>query len=496
MERSDPTRRAAADPASVKAEPASPAAHGAPVPDGAASDHVLPPASEPEPIILETVSFEPVEREEDTTQPVRRSEASDECPAHKVTAEPQPVSHGAMPADVAPPPEVAPPAGAPAELPSPPAYLWDDVPEDVLEPTWPLRRGLASEELPADVAPQAEPPSTLTVSNDLPSESYTPAAPPLPSDRVPVEPTPIERLAAEPIAVEPISVAPSPIDFGPPAEPEAIPPPPTPSPAFTADYGAAAPLAWNPAADSIAPPAPVPAPDRAPARDTTRLKDLALRALRVAAIVFGAWVSAVLFLIVVFRFVNPPASTLMALQWISGTPIQHEWVPLERISPNLIRAVIVAEDGRFCEHWGIDFVEMAKAIERANDGYPRGASTITMQVAKNLFLLPVKSYLRKVVEVPLTFAIELAWPKWRILEVYLNIAEWGPGIFGAEAASRAHFGRSAAGLSARQAAQLAVVLPNPIVRDAGSPGPRTAHRASIIQARAARTSEASACVAP
>ena len=107
---------------------------------------------------------------------------------------------------------------------------------------------------------------------------------------------------------------------------------------------------------------------------------------------------------------------------------------------------------------------------------------------------PAKSYLRKLVEIPLTFAIELAWPKRRILEVYLNIVEWGPGVFGAEAASQAHFGRSAIGLSSRQAAQLAVTLPNPIVRDAGDPGPRTAHRASVIQARAARNGEASACV--
>jgi monofunctional biosynthetic peptidoglycan transglycosylase len=98
------------------------------------------------------------------------------------------------------------------------------------------------------------------------------------------------------------------------------------------------------------------------------------------------------------------------------------------------------------------------------------------------------------VEIPLTFAIELAWPKTRILEIYLNIVEWGPGIFGAEAASRAHFGRPAAGLSARQAAQLAAVLPNPIVRDAGDPGPRTARKASIIQARAAGSPEASACI--
>ena len=216
--------------------------------------------------------------------------------------------------------------------------------------------------------------------------------------------------------------------------------------------------------------------------------------MRVAVLVFCGWFIAVLLLIAAFRFINPPFSMLMALQFMTGTPIHKQWVPIERISPNLTRAVIVAEDGRFCQHWGVDFIEAANAIRRASDGYPRGASTITMQVAKNLFLLPAKSYLRKVVEIPLTFAIELAWPKWRILEVYLNIVEWGPGIFGAEAASQAHFGRPAMGLTSRQAAQLAVSLPNPIKRDAGSPGPRTAHRASVIQARAARTREASECV--
>jgi monofunctional glycosyltransferase len=109
-------------------------------------------------------------------------------------------------------------------------------------------------------------------------------------------------------------------------------------------------------------------------------------------------------------------------------------------------------------------------------------------------LIPAKSYLRKLVEIPLTFAIEFAWPKWRILEVYLNIVEWGPGVFGAEAAAQSHFGRPAISLTPRQSAQLAVVLPNPIVRDAGSPGPRTASRASVIQARAARNRSASACV--
>jgi monofunctional biosynthetic peptidoglycan transglycosylase len=260
---------------------------------------------------------------------------------------------------------------------------------------------------------------------------------------------------------------------------------PTPTLRREPTYGRAEP-SWQPHA------ATAPAPPLQPtARDQ---RDLFRRGARVAVLVFCGWLIAVMLLIVAYRFINPPFSMLMAQQFLTGTAIHKQWVPLERISPNLTRAVIVAEDGRFCDHWGVDFIEAANAIRRASDGYPRGASTITMQVAKNLFLVNTKSYLRKMVEIPLTFAIELAWPKWRILEVYLNVVEWGPGVFGAEAASQSHFGRSAAGLTSRQAAQLAVSLPNPIVRDAGSPGPRTAHRASVIQARAARTREASACV--
>jgi monofunctional biosynthetic peptidoglycan transglycosylase len=228
--------------------------------------------------------------------------------------------------------------------------------------------------------------------------------------------------------------------------------------------------------------------------DRERIKSVGVRAAKVAAIAFSAWFTVVIFLIAVYRFVNPPFSSLMAMQWVTGTSIHRQWVPIEEISPNLVRAVIASEDGRFCEHWGIDFAEIAAAIQRTSGGVPRGASTITMQVAKNLFLWPAKSYVRKLVEVPLTYAIELMWTKRRILEVYLNIAEWGPGVFGAEAAARAHFGRSARGLSARQAAQLAVALPNPFQRDAGDPGPWTARRASVIQARAARSPEASSCV--
>jgi monofunctional biosynthetic peptidoglycan transglycosylase len=228
--------------------------------------------------------------------------------------------------------------------------------------------------------------------------------------------------------------------------------------------------------------------------DRAQIKAIGVRAAKVAAIVFAGWFTVVLFLIAVYRFVNPPFSSLMVLKWLGGTSIQRQWVPLERISPNLMRAVIASEDGRFCSHWGIDFGEVAAAIRRSSGGTPRGASTITMQVAKNLFLWPAKSYVRKLVEVPLTYAIELMWPKRRILEVYLNIAQWGPGIFGAEAAAREHFNRSASRLNARQAAQLAVTLPNPVARDAGAPGPWTSRRATVIQRRAARSPEAASCV--
>ncbi len=228
--------------------------------------------------------------------------------------------------------------------------------------------------------------------------------------------------------------------------------------------------------------------------DRARIKSLAVRAAKVAAIVFTAWFTVVVFLIAVYRFVDPPFSSLMAMQWLVGTKIQREWAPVEKISPHLVRAVIVSEDGRFCQHWGIDFGELAAAIRRTSKGAPRGGSTITMQVAKNLFLWPAKSYVRKAIEVPLTYAIELMWPKRRIMEVYLNIAEWGDGVFGAQAASKEHFGRSAAGLNARQAAQLAVALPNPFKRDAGDPGPWTSRRAAIIQRRAARSPQAASCV--
>jgi monofunctional biosynthetic peptidoglycan transglycosylase len=253
--------------------------------------------------------------------------------------------------------------------------------------------------------------------------------------------------------------------------------------------------AWTSHSAGAASAVAVPLPAAAPRRWTrNELKSIGVRAAKVAGIVFTAWFCTVLFLIVIYRFINPPFSSLMLQRALTGTSIEQDWVPLRSISPSLRRAVIVSEDGRFCSHWGIDFAEIAAALKRTSGGIPRGASTITMQVAKNLFLWPAKSYVRKIVEVPLTYAIEMLWPKRRILEVYLNIAEWGPGIFGAEAAAQAHFGQSAASLGPRQSAQLAVSLPNPLRRNAGAPGAWTSRRASVIQRRAISMRSASSCV--
>ncbi|MBL8564272.1 MAG: monofunctional biosynthetic peptidoglycan transglycosylase [Hyphomicrobiaceae bacterium] len=215
--------------------------------------------------------------------------------------------------------------------------------------------------------------------------------------------------------------------------------------------------------------------------------------VRYAAIAVAVWFATTVAAIVLFRFVDPPGSMLMLFQRVGGTPITQRWTPIERISPNLVRAVVVSEDGRFCSHWGIDPEEILAAIQRARDGVPRGASTITMQVAKNMFLWPSKSYVRKALEVPATLALEVFWPKRRILEVYLNIAEWGPGVFGAEAASQHHFRKSADKLSRREAALLAVSLPAPLQRVAGRPGALTARLGRLIESRMSNSPSAGSC---
>jgi monofunctional biosynthetic peptidoglycan transglycosylase len=215
---------------------------------------------------------------------------------------------------------------------------------------------------------------------------------------------------------------------------------------------------------------------------------------QLAAAVAGAVVVFVLVLVVLYRWVNPPASTLMVGQWLSGSPITQRWVPLARISPHLARAVILSEDAKFCRHRGVDWGELGAAIESAREGLPRGGSTIAMQVAKNLFLWSSRSYVRKALEIPLALTLDALWPKRRVLEIYLNIAEWGPGVFGAEAAARYYFGKPAAALSIQEAALLAVALPNPFERQADGPGPGTLRLAQRLMARMQRSHALAGCV--
>ena len=199
-------------------------------------------------------------------------------------------------------------------------------------------------------------------------------------------------------------------------------------------------------------------------------------------------------LIIAYRFVNPPASTLILGQRLTGVQIRQTWVPINRISPHLIRAVIMSEDGQFCRHHGINWSAIETVLERRQDGLAGGGSTISMQVAKNLFLWPSKSYVRKAIELPVTLDLELFWSKRRILEIYLNVAEWGPGVFGAEAAAQAYFRKPAEQLNEREAALLAVSLPNPADRRANAPTPQMQRLADTIQRRVASSVTHASCV--
>ncbi len=232
----------------------------------------------------------------------------------------------------------------------------------------------------------------------------------------------------------------------------------------------------------------------APSAWFSRARALAPRALRALGYGVAIWLSCVVLLILAYRFVNPPTSNLMILRQLGGARVARTWVPLERMSPHLARAIIASEDGRFCSHMGIDFQEIRAAILRARGGLPRGASTLSMQVVKNLFLWPGKSYARKLIEAPLTLLIEIVWPKWRIFEIYANVAEWGPGVFGAEAAALHHFGRPASRLGAEEAALLAAALPNPAARNAGRPGPWMRRQAGTVRQRMRAEDGAAACV--
>ena len=186
----------------------------------------------------------------------------------------------------------------------------------------------------------------------------------------------------------------------------------------------------------------------------------------------------------IYRFVPPPVTPLMLIRLAEGAPIRKQWEPLDRISPNLQRAVMASEDSRFCMHHGFDWNAIGDAIDENEDGGPlRGASTISQQTAKNLFLWPGRTFIRKGIEAYITVWLEALWPKRRILEVYLNIVELGNGIYGAEAASRAYFGVSADALTPYQAALLAVSLPSPRKSDPAHPSRYLSGRANVILAR-------------
>ncbi len=219
------------------------------------------------------------------------------------------------------------------------------------------------------------------------------------------------------------------------------------------------------------------------------------RWLLIAAAVLAVLALLPVVLVPLYAVVRPPFSTLELGQRLTGTTIEKQWVALDDIAPVLMHAVVMAEDGQFCSHRGVDLGEL-RAVLQSESGPQRGASTIPMQVAKNLFLWPQRSYVRKAMEIPLAIWIDMVWSKRRTMEIYLNIVEWGPGVFGAEAAAQHWFGVSAAQLSRGQAARMAAALPNPHARNPARPGPGTQRIAGIIERRAAQAGAYVRCLAP
>jgi monofunctional biosynthetic peptidoglycan transglycosylase len=211
------------------------------------------------------------------------------------------------------------------------------------------------------------------------------------------------------------------------------------------------------------------------------------RLARAAALGLGLWLLASAALVAPWRWIDPPTSAFMLRERIAtGHAVRHHWLPLRQISPQLAIAVVAAEDQRFPAHGGFDFEAIQKALTESGGRPRRGASTITQQVAKNLFLWPGRSFVRKGLEAWLTLCIEALWPKRRILEVYLNVAEFGRGVFGAGAASEIFFGQPARELTLAQASLLAAALPTPKRSSVAKPSEYLLRRAEQIEAAARR----------
>ena len=201
------------------------------------------------------------------------------------------------------------------------------------------------------------------------------------------------------------------------------------------------------------------------------------KVLRWTGRILGGIAGFYVFLILLFSLVPPPINLYQASEAIRLGGIQKDWVPMEEIAPVMARAVVAAEDANFCDHWGFDMGAIRAAIA---EGSNRGASTLTQQVAKNVFLWQGRSWPRKAMEAALTPAVELVWTKRRILEVYLNVAEFDEGVFGVQAAAQHYFGVDAKDLTGTQAARLAAVLPNPKERSASKPSELVRKRARQI----------------
>jgi len=243
--------------------------------------------------------------------------------------------------------------------------------------------------------------------------------------------------------------------------------------------------AGDPAADSDAA-NPLPAtPDAVSDAETEAAMPVARRRLRwlVLACKVALVIIALPLVLTPIYWIVPPVSTLMLWSGLTFQGMQRDWVSFDAIAPAMVNSVIMSEDGRFCEHAGVDWDQL-NLVMAAKGGPSRGASTIPMQTVKNLYLWQSRSYIRKGLEIPLAYYADFVWSKRRMIEIYLNIAQWGPGLFGIEAASEHYFGRPARDLTTRQAALLAAALPNPIARNPAKPSRVMQGTARIIERRA------------
>ncbi len=236
---------------------------------------------------------------------------------------------------------------------------------------------------------------------------------------------------------------------------------------------------------------PQPAPRHRSGGLLRLLRNLVVTLVLALLIVPPVWVA-------IYRVVPPPITGLMIERSFQGRGFEHRWAPISRISPAMTRAVIASEDSRFCAHHGFDFNAIDKAL-RHNETRPgriRGGSTISQQAAKNVFLWPDRSYVRKGLEAWFAVLIEVMWGKRRIMEVYLNTVEMGPGLYGVEAAAERYFHTDAANLTPAQASRLAAILPSPLKWKAADPGPYVRRRTGRIDARSGtvRRGGLAACV--